>query len=91
VLLAALAALAWRLVRMPALRRAGLGLAAVALWQLATGLSNVVLGWPLLAAVGHTGGAAALVLLLTRLLVVTTAARQGVASAAAAPARGAAT
>jgi cytochrome c oxidase assembly protein subunit 15 len=43
----------------------------VALWQLATGLSNVVLDWPLLAAVGHTGGAAALALLLTRALIVT--------------------
>jgi heme a synthase len=32
------------------------------LWQLITGLSNVVLGWPLLAAVSHTGGAAGLVL-----------------------------
>ncbi|HAL37573.1 MAG TPA: heme A synthase, partial [Polaromonas sp.] len=31
----------------------------------ATGLSNVVLGWPLLAAVMHTGGAAALVVVLT--------------------------
>ncbi len=34
------------------------GLAA---WQLASGLSNVVLGWPLLAALGHTLGAALLV------------------------------
>ena len=38
---------------------------ALALLQLATGLGNVVLGWPLLAAVLHTGGAAALVLVLT--------------------------
>ena len=34
-----------------------LGLAAL---QLLTGLSNVVLDWPLVAAVLHTGGAAAL-------------------------------
>ena len=40
-------------------------LAALALLQLASGLSNVVLDWPLLAAVLHTGGAAALVLVLT--------------------------
>jgi cytochrome c oxidase assembly protein subunit 15 len=40
------------------------GLALLGLWQLLTGLSNVVLGWPLLAAVAHTGGAAALVALL---------------------------
>jgi cytochrome c oxidase assembly protein subunit 15 len=33
--------------------------------QLATGLSNVVLGWPMLAALLHTGGAAALVLAMT--------------------------
>jgi cytochrome c oxidase assembly protein subunit 15 len=39
----------------------------IALWQLATGLSNVVLDWPLVAAVAHTGGAAALVIALTLL------------------------
>jgi cytochrome c oxidase assembly protein subunit 15 len=33
-------------------------------WQLASGLSNVVLGWPL-AALAHTGGAAALAVVLT--------------------------
>jgi cytochrome c oxidase assembly protein subunit 15 len=44
-------------------------LAALALLQLATGLSNVVLDWPLLAAVLHTGGAAALVVVLTWALV----------------------
>ncbi len=37
-------------------------LAGLLLWQLVTGLSNVVLGWPLMAAVSHTGGAAGLVL-----------------------------
>lgn len=50
-----------------ALRRWALFLAAVALWQAATGVSNVVLGWPLLAAVSHTGGAAALVVGLATL------------------------
>jgi cytochrome c oxidase assembly protein subunit 15 len=50
-------------------RRFGLALAGVALWQLASGLGNVLLGWPLLAAVAHTGGAAALVALLTVLLM----------------------
>lgn len=34
-------------------------------WQLLTGLSNVVLEWPLVAAVAHTGGAAALVVVLS--------------------------
>ena len=33
--------------------------------QVLTGLSNVVLDWPLLAAVMHTGGAAGLVVVLT--------------------------
>lgn len=37
-------------------------MAGLLLWQLVTGLSNVVLGWPLVAAVSHTGGAAGLVL-----------------------------
>jgi len=68
VVLAALLLLAWRLHAAGA-RRAGLALAGVAAWQLATGLGNVLLGWPLLAAVAHTGGAAAAVLLLTTLLV----------------------
>jgi cytochrome c oxidase assembly protein subunit 15 len=39
----------------------------ILLLQVATGLSNVVLEWPLLAAVLHSGGAA----LLVALLVVT--------------------
>ena len=38
--------------------------------QLATGLSNVVLGWPLLAAVLHTGGAGAMLASLVWLLSV---------------------
>ena len=33
--------------------------------SLAGPLSNVVLGWPMVAAVAHTGGAAALVVVLT--------------------------
>ncbi|WHZ10620.1 MAG: Heme A synthase, cytochrome oxidase biogenesis protein Cox15-CtaA [Burkholderiaceae bacterium] len=56
--------LAWRL-RATGLRRQARWIAALALWQFGTGLSNVVLGWPLPAAVGHTGGAAALVVVLT--------------------------
>lgn len=34
-------------------------------WQLLTGLTNVVMEWPLLAAVSHTGGAAGMVVLLS--------------------------
>jgi heme a synthase len=68
-LIAALLAFAWRLRGTGdlLLRKWAIGFAAVATWQLATGLSNVVLGWPLAAAVAHTGGAAALTVLLTLL------------------------
>jgi cytochrome c oxidase assembly protein subunit 15 len=65
LVIAVLACLAWRLHALPAWRRLGRWLAAVLLLQFLSGLSNVVLGWPLLAAVLHTGGAAALVVLLT--------------------------
>jgi cytochrome c oxidase assembly protein subunit 15 len=60
-----LLSLAWRLHREPALRWPARWLAGLTLLQAATGLSNVVLGWPLVAAVAHTGGAAALVVVLT--------------------------
>jgi cytochrome c oxidase assembly protein subunit 15 len=81
-----IALLAWRLraAGEGAPRRWALALAGVALWQLASGLSNVVLGWPLLAAVAHTGGAAALVTLLTVLLVRAQQARRSVQSVPAA-------
>jgi heme a synthase len=50
-----------------AARRYGLVLAGVLLWQLASGLSNVVLGWPIAAALAHSAGAAVLVAVLTSL------------------------
>ena len=65
VVLTLLAWTAWQLYRGGALRREARWLAILVLWQIATGLSNVVLGWPLVAAVSHTGGAAALVAVLT--------------------------
>jgi len=43
-------------------RRAAAIIAVVVVIQWATGLSNVVLGWPLVAALAHTAGAAALVI-----------------------------
>ena len=86
-LLAALVVLALRLARTEALKRHAVGLVAVAAWQLVSGLSNVVLGWPLVAAVAHTGGAAALVLLLTVLAVRTRAARMPAPRARAAAGR----
>jgi len=66
----ALAWLAWQLWRtdQPALRRFGGVLVALWLAQLGSGLSNVVLGWPLPAALAHSAGAAALVLTLVLLL-----------------------
>jgi cytochrome c oxidase assembly protein subunit 15 len=84
VLVMAVTALAWRLRAAgdPDLRRWALALGAVVVWQLLSGLSNVVLGWPLLAAVAHTGGAAALVVVLTMLLARANQARsQPLASA----------
>lgn len=70
VLVAAGAWLVWRLHAHggPAQRRWARVLATVIVWQVLSGLSNVVLGWPLLAALGHTGGAAALLTLLTVML-----------------------
>ena len=71
VVFAALGWLAWRLWSLPALRGTARWIAALALWQLLTGLSNVLLDWPLLGAVGHTGGAAGLVLVLSGALLST--------------------
>jgi cytochrome c oxidase assembly protein subunit 15 len=68
VALVALLLLAASLHRRPVFRRQARWLAGLTLLQAATGLSNVVLGWPLLAAVMHTGGAAALVLVLMGIL-----------------------
>ena len=63
--MAVLVLLAWRLHALSPWRRAARALATLLLLQFLTGLSNVVLDWPLLAAVLHTGGAAGLVVLLT--------------------------
>lgn len=59
---AAMLALAWALRRSgtPEARRIAFALLAMAAWQLLSGLSNVVLDWPLIAALAHTGGAAVL-------------------------------
>jgi cytochrome c oxidase assembly protein subunit 15 len=70
VVLIALAWFAWCLHASgdPTLRRWALGLAGVSLWQLASGLGNVLLDWPLVGAVAHTAGSAALVAMLTILI-----------------------
>jgi cytochrome c oxidase assembly protein subunit 15 len=54
-----------RLRRIEGLRRHAKLIAALAAWQLASGVANVLLAWPLAIALAHTGGAAALVLVLT--------------------------
>jgi len=68
VLLLAMVWLGWNLRTVPAWRATGNVVWCVSAWQLVTGLSNVVLGWPLVAAVAHTGGAAAMVIVFTGLL-----------------------
>jgi cytochrome c oxidase assembly protein subunit 15 len=70
--LGVLAVLAWRLNRMPGLRTQSRIIALLIILQLSTGLSNVVLGWPLLAAVLHTGGAGALLMVTTWVLTAST-------------------
>ena len=73
VVLAVLLWIGWRLRKQPGLVVAGRWLLGLSALQFCTGLSNVVLGWPLLAAVLHTGGAAAMVLTLTWALSVSRA------------------
>jgi hypothetical protein len=57
VLIAAIVAFAWRLIAAggPA-RPWALALLGCSPWQVASGLGNVLLGWPLAAAVAHTAG-----------------------------------
>jgi cytochrome c oxidase assembly protein subunit 15 len=41
---------------------------ALGLLQVITGMSNIILDWPLVAAVLHTGGAAAMVFVMIRVI-----------------------
>ncbi|MBL0090256.1 MAG: COX15/CtaA family protein [Ideonella sp.] len=64
--------LVWLVARLwredgPAPRRYAMALTALLVLQVATGLSNVVLDWPLVAALMHTAGAGALTGVLTSL------------------------
>jgi heme a synthase len=68
VVFVALAALALALYIERNFRQEARWLAGLLILQVATGLGNVLLGWPLAAAVLHTAGAAALVVLLTGVL-----------------------
>ena len=62
---AVLLVLAGLLYAKPVFRRDALWLGGLLVLQVASGLGNVLLGWPLVAALLHTGGAAGLVLVLT--------------------------
>ena len=64
LVLAVLGLLAWQLWRLDGLASEARALAVALAAQFLTGLSNVVLTWPLLMAVLHNGGAAVLVALL---------------------------
>jgi len=76
VLIGAVVAFVWRLhVAGPSTRPWALALLGLIAWQAASGLGNVLLGWPLAAAVAHTAGAAALVVVLTVLVVRSAPAR----------------
>lgn len=75
VVLGYLLVLAIRLRRVLVLHVYATALMGLLLLQLITGLSNVVLDWPLFTAVLHTGGAAALVVVLVGLLAGTRATR----------------
>jgi len=72
VVLPLLGWLAWRVLRAAdtTVHRPARWLALLTVLQLATGLSNVLLDWPLLSAVLHTGGANALMLVLTWMLAL---------------------
>ncbi len=72
VLFVVLGALVVILASRAPFRRDAAWLAALLVAQVATGLGNVLLGWPLLAAVLHTAGAGGLVVVMTGLVVVMT-------------------
>ena len=65
VVVAMLCVLAWRFHTSTLLAAPRNWLLGLAVWQVATGITNVVMDWPLAAAVAHTGGAAAFVVVLT--------------------------
>ena len=74
LVLAVLVTVGWRLRQHAGLARPARALLALSALQFFTGLSNVVLDWPLVAALLHTGGAAAIAMTLTWALSLSTAA-----------------
>jgi len=87
VVFVAIGLLAWRLSRSSeaSQKRFALALAVIGAWQLASGLGNVVLGWPLAAAIAHTAGAAMLLITMTLLLTRVSESRQPAPPLKAAP------
>jgi cytochrome c oxidase assembly protein subunit 15 len=77
VVIAYLAALALKMRRYESLRRPATGVLIVLALQFATGLSNIVLQWPLPIAVAHNGGAAILLLLVVVINFRTASSRLG--------------
>jgi cytochrome c oxidase assembly protein subunit 15 len=71
VVLSLMLGVSWALRRAGGLahRRFAGALLAMAVWQFLSGLSNVVLGWPLIAALAHTAGAAVLITVMAVVLV----------------------
>lgn len=68
VVVATIGVLAWRLWPQPGFLALARGLLGLIVLQVLTGLSNVVLQWPLLLAVLHSGGAALMVAVLVAIL-----------------------
>lgn len=64
VVIVVLGALLWQVWSAPGLKGPARAMLALLLLQFATGMSNVVLQWPLFLAVAHSGGAALLVAVL---------------------------
>ena len=85
LVLTVLVLVGWRLRAVQGMSRWGNALLMLAGLQLITGMSNVVLGWPLVSAVAHTGGAAAMVVVLTWALCVSRASDSSLSAAAHAP------
>ena len=71
------ATLAWVLNSVAGMRTPSRWIAVLMGLQVATGLSNVVLDWPLLAALLHTGGAGALVVVMTWVVCASRVSRAG--------------
>lgn len=68
LLFVALGFTAWQVSKVAELKPYSNWLIVLALWQFFTGVTNAVMGWPLLAALAHTAGAAGLVIAMTWIL-----------------------